>query len=229
MVADSSASARSVAAGGSVANARFKASFSSLLGAAIALSAGMHFAVLSMATMRTVEDYSTPKTQPLQQLALHTPVELPPPPDLIIRPGVPVLATVFAPVEVLIPELRFEDLPVIDIPPPPLPEVDLSERPIFIPREVEPVLQNRLEIERFLSQNYPPVLQRAGVGGTAVFEAFLDEDGLVQKTLRVSSTGFSSLDAIAERVFSRMRFSPAYYRYQPTPVWVRMPIRFVAN
>jgi TonB family protein len=162
-------------------------------------------------------------------VALHTPVELPPPPELIIRPGVPVLATALAPVEVTIPDLQFADLPTIDIPPPPLPQIDLSERPIFIPREVEPVLQNRKEVERFLSQNYPLLLQRAGVGGTAVFEAFLDEEGLVQKTLRVSSSGFSSLDAVAERVFSRMRFSPAYYRFQPTPVWVRMPIRFVAN
>lgn len=228
MAAASAARPRSGLAGRSTANARLKQSFATWSGGALALSAAIHLAVLSLGSLRIPQDFGERATPPLELIAV-APVELPPPPDMIIRPVVPVLSLELGAVDPTIPEIRFQTFRPPVLPPPPVPEVDVSEQPVFVPREVEPVLRNRREVAGFLEQHYPWRMLRFGQGGTAVFEALVDEQGTVQKTVRISSSGFPELDEVAERVFRIMRFSPAMKREEATAVWVRMPIRFVAR
>ncbi len=226
MLGGSQARLRSGFAAGRTANARLKQSFALWFWGSLALSAAIHLVVLSMGSLRVTPHLGDRTTPPLE-LMVVTPIELPPPPDAIIRPAVPTLSLELAAVDLTVPAVRFREWRMPALPPPPIREIDVSEQPVFVPRTLEPVLRNRREVEWFLRHHYPWRLQRSGHGGTAVFEAFVDEQGLVQKTVPVSSSGFAELDEVAERVFRRMKFSPALNRDRATAVWVRMPIKFV--
>ena len=52
----------------------------------------------------------------------------------------------------------------------------------------------------------------------------------MRNTRVVSSSGFTELDQVAERVMSEAaRFSPAYNRDTRVPVWIQMPVTFEAR
>jgi TonB family protein len=210
------------------ANAELKNRYASFLGSAIVFSVVAHFVVLSVSGFG-IADYSIGYSAPMEQLELTRKFEIPPPPQEIPRPAVPILSTnININQDITIGSVRFDDNPVDRLPPPPLPNsTDLSETPAFTPYSIKPELRNSADLQRALERLYPRAFRDAGIGGTTLLWVFIDIAGAVQNTRVVESSGYPELDDAAQvAVRSTARFSPAYNRDQRVPVWIQLPITF---
>jgi TonB family protein len=103
--------------------------------------------------------------------------------------------------------------------------------PQFTPYTKAPELTNRDEVMALLVENYPPLLRDAGIGGTTTGWLLIDENGSVIRTrVRVrDSSGHEALDAAAQRVLERMKFTPAEHNGMRIPVWIQLPVVFKTN
>jgi protein TonB len=155
-------------------------------------------------------------------------VEIPPPPDDIARPATPVVPDHPVDDDVTVPKNTWADNPVAELPPPPS-GARPSDVPAWIPRDVEPALTNRREVERVLEQRYPARLREVGIGGTVVLHVFVDADGVPTRSQVIESSGYPQLDDAAREVVDRMKFSPALNRDRPVGVWVRQGVTFTAD
>jgi len=106
-------------------------------------------------------------------------------------------------------------------------EVDAA--PVFTPYTVKPELRNREEVQRALSRHYPRRLREAGVGGTVMVWALIDESGKVARAQLKDRSGIEVLDQAALNVAETMRFSPALNRDQKVRVWIELPLVFKAE
>jgi periplasmic protein TonB len=79
---------------------------------------------------------------------------------------------------------------------------------------------------RYLERNYPPALHYFGVGARVVLWVFIDEQGRVQNTRVVESSGYPDFDDLAQNALRTVEFSPAMNRDQPVAVWIQLPIQF---
>src|SRR5690606_16687154 len=131
------------------ANDRLKGSWSNwfwwgLIGATL-----LHFAMLAFWPSLEVQDVSFTAEQ-MEQVEVIQEFEIPPPPEQISRPAVPVLSTdVSISQDVTIGEVTFDENPVSELPPPPTGQtVSVADQPTFTPYEVKPELRNRAEFGR---------------------------------------------------------------------------------
>ncbi|HET7275655.1 MAG TPA: TonB family protein [Longimicrobiaceae bacterium] len=209
------------------ANDRLKGSFNNWFWGSLAVAAVAHFALLAFWPDMQAADVSYTSEQ-LQQIDVIQEFEIPPPPEQIARPAVPVLSTdVNISEDITIGEVTFDENPVSDLPPPPTGQgVDVSSQPTFTPYEVRPEMTNRDEYARILTQKYPPMLRDAGIGGTVVLWVFINEQGEVQNTKVTTSSGYEALDQVAIEAMQQATFSPALNRDQRVPVWIQMPVTF---
>jgi TonB family protein len=118
-----------------------------------------------------------------------------------------------------------------ELPPPPgeLAATDISAAPTFTPFTVRPDIRNRAEVVRALEREYPPLLRDAGIGGTAGVWFFIDEEGLVQRTMIDKTSGHQALDDAALEVARAIEFTPALNRDKRVPVWISLPITFTTR
>lgn len=103
---------------------------------------------------------------------------------------------------------------------------NVEAAPTFTPYTVAPELKNREEVRRALVRFYPQMLKDAGIGGTTLLWALIDEKGYVMKTQVKKSSGYPQLDEAAMKVADMMQFSPGLNRDQAVKVWVQLPIIF---
>lgn len=103
---------------------------------------------------------------------------------------------------------------------------DLISAPTFTPYTVKPMLLNAEEVRAVLVKLYPPMLRDAGLGGTVLVWVFVDDHGVVRRSVVKNTSGLEALDSASLKVTSRMRFSPAQNRDVKVPVWVQIPIAF---
>ncbi len=103
---------------------------------------------------------------------------------------------------------------------------NVEAAPTFTPYTVAPELKNRDAVRRALERYYPPMLRDAGIGGTTVIWALIDEKGFVMKTQVKKSSGYPQLDDAAMKVGDMMQFSPGMNRDVTVKVWVQLPIVF---
>lgn len=210
------------------ANDRLKQGFSNWFWGGIAIATLAHFAIFALWPEMQAADVSM-QTQELQQIEVLQEFEIPPPPEQIVRPAVPVLSTdVNLSEDITIGEVTFEENPVSDLPPPPTGRgVDLSSEPAFTPREVDPRLTNTTAFQRAMERAYPATLKDAGIGGRVLLWVFVTESGEVGNVRVYESSGYPQLDAAAEKVMRETAtFSPAMNREQRVPVWVALPVTF---
>jgi protein TonB len=154
-------------------------------------------------------------------------VDIPPAPEPLPRPALPVAAPIDLVEDVTIGRTSFEENPIATLAPPPTgPTTDVGAGPRFLPYTVAPLVLNRDEVVRAMVREYPAVLRDAGIGGTVTVFFFVDENGLVQDRRIDQSSGIPGLDAAALEVAETFRFSPALNRDHKVPVWVSLPIRF---
>ena len=101
--------------------------------------------------------------------------------------------------------------------------------PPFIPHDTPPKLMNAGELVRLLEAEYLTELKEEGiegVEGVVLLWLFVDETGRPVKLQLRRSSGFQSLDRIAQDVADQMRFRPAYNQNRPVGVWAAQQIRF---
>jgi protein TonB len=157
-----------------------------------------------------VETFDIPPTQQL---------EAPPPPS---RPSIPVEAEEDEIAEdITIEETTLESFAWEAPPPPP------TEGPIikFIPYDEPPEPIGGLET---LMRNvrYPPIAREAGIEGTVVIQAFINDRGVVTETVVAKSLPGTGLDEAAVEAIRRTRFKPAKQRDRAVGVWLTIPIMF---
>jgi TonB family protein len=210
------------------ANDKLKNSFNNWFWGSLFAAAGIHFAFLALWPEMTAADVSIVSME-LEQIEVIQEFEIPPPPEQIQRPAVPVLSTdINIADDITIGQVTFDDNPVSDLPPPPTgSQVNVSDQPTFTPFEVRPELRNRAAYGQALERRYPPMLKDAGIGGTVTLWVFINEDGRVENTRIVNSSGYEQLDLVAESVMREVaQFSPALNRDQRVPVWIQIPVTF---
>lgn len=211
------------------ANDRLKSSFNNWFWGSIAAAALIHFVMIAFWPELRAEDWGI-LDRTMEAVEIPPQVEIPPPPQDIPRPAVPVISTnIDINPDVTIAEVTFDRNPVENLPPPPTGSgVDLSEQPAFTPRTVEPELRaaQRAELQRYLERNYPPALRDAGIAARVVLWVFIDENGRVQNTRVVESSGYEAFDRVAQEGLRTVTFSPAMNRDQRVPVWIQLPISF---
>jgi TonB family protein len=211
---------------GPSANDRLKANFSALFWEALVLATLLHFVVLRFFPLLPARDIAFSATA-VRAIDIPPDVEMPPPPEQIARPAVPVVSTVALDEELTIAPTTFEYNPVEHLPPPSAPKAaDLAAGPVFTPFTVAPELRNREAVGRALERHYPPALRQAGISGRTLVWFFLDVHGKVVKAQVKQSSGYSAFDEAALAVADLMIFSPAQNRDRYVPVWVALPIDF---
>jgi periplasmic protein TonB len=213
------------------ANDRLKANFNNWFWGALLAAAAIHFAFLAFWPEMTAADYAITSRE-LEQVEIIQEFEIPPPPEQIQRPAIPIISTdINIAEDITIGEVTFSENPVSDLPPPPTGGgVNISDQPVFTPMEVRPSLRNSSVYQRALEQRYPPMLKDAGIGGTVTLWVFIDESGAVQQTRIYESSGYPQLDQVAESLMREVaQFNPAMNRDQRVPVWVQLGVTFTTR
>ncbi len=211
---------------------RLKATFWPVVSGAMIFSVLVHYLVLSTASITLNDGYAIEYEAELEQVELRREYEIPPPPEQIARPAIPVVSTnIDIADNITIDMVVFSDLPANAAPPPPsIQQSDVADQPAFTPHEVRPRLSNLLDLEKALLRHYPEMLKGAGIGGVTVLWIFIDEAGEVRNTRVVESSGYGELDEAAQlAVRESARFTPALNRDLPVPVWIQMPITFATR
>ena len=212
------------------ANDRFKRSFGAWFWGSMILATVAHFCVFNFWPEMTAEDVSFSSDE-LEAIELPPEIEIPPPPEAIARPATPVMASADIDEDITIAPTTFEDNPVEDLPPPPTAAAttDIAAAPVFTPYTVRPDIKNRNEVSRAMEREYPPLLRDAGIGGTVTVWFFINETGVVQRTIVNESSGHKALDDAALKVADIIQFTPALNRDKQVPVWISLPITFTTR
>ena len=145
--------------------------------------------------------------------------EAPPPPS---RPSIPVESEDEDIAEdITIEETGLDDFEW-DAPPPP-PDEGPTVR--FIPYDEAPVpIGGYTAIQR--NVRYPPIAQEAGIEGTVIVQAFVNNKGRVTETVVLKGIPNTGLDEAAVEAIRRTRFAPAKQRDRPVGVWISVPVKF---
>ena len=207
------------------ANDRFKRSFSTLFWMSMIAATVAHFALMRFFPKLTAADLSF-KVNELKAVDLPPEVEIPPPPDQIQRPAMPVVAQTDLDEDITIAPTTFEDNPVEGLPPPPSQASRLGDQPVFTPFTVAPALRDPSRAAQVVREEFPDILRRAGMGGTVTVWAFIDDQGGVKKAEVNRTSGNNMLDDAAVAAVLRFAFRPAMNRDTHVPVWVSIPITF---
>jgi len=211
---------------GTTANERFKASSGAWLCGGIMAATALHFAVFQYFPPLTAADLSFGIIE-TQAIELPPEVEIPPPPEAIARPAVPVVAHTVLEEDITIAPTTFEQNPIETLPPPPMQTMSrLEEQPVFTPYTVAPSLKDRQWAVQVVRDKYPRILRDAGIGGRVVVWAFIDEKGVVRNCQIHTSCGNTALDSAAVAAVTEFTFHPALNYDKKVPVWVSIPITF---
>jgi TonB family protein len=208
------------------ANDRFKERCNACLWGGIILATVVHFGVIRFFPALTAADVGF-GVREFEAIELPPEIEIPPPPEQISRPAVPVVASARLEEDVTIAPTTFEENPVETLPPPPSDVERLIDRPVFTPYTVGPRLLDPQRAQRIVSQNYPPIMRQARIGGTTRLWAFIDAAGAVKKCVVRESSGYEELDHAAIAAMMEFEFEPALHYDRRVAVWIDMPITFV--
>lgn len=208
------------------ANDKFKENCNACLWAgAVILATIVHFGVIRFFPTLTAADVGFGVTE-FEAIELPPEIDIPPPPEEIPRPAVPVVAATELEEDVTIAPTTFEENPVESLPPPPSDAARLIDRPVFTPYTVAPRLLDPQRAQRIVAQKYPRIMQQAGISGTTRLWAFIDADGTVRRAVVRETSGFSELDRAAIEAMMEFEFEPALHFDKYVPVWIDMPISF---
>ncbi|MBN2281405.1 MAG: energy transducer TonB [Candidatus Marinimicrobia bacterium] len=118
------------------------------------------------------------------------------------------------------------DLDFNDAPPPP-PDEDESSGPRvrFIPYDQAPdPIGGFAAIQRNVI--YPEIAQEAGIEGTVVVQAFIDENGDVGTCEVLKGIPNTGLNEAAITAIKKTKFKPALQRDRKVGVWISIPVVF---
>jgi len=155
-----------------------------------------------------IEQIDIPQTQQ---------ADTPPPPS---RPSVPIESeSDDLDDDITIAETDLEDFEAWDDAPPP-PTTNSGPRVKFIPYDDPPVARSAI------NPRYPEIAQEAGIEGTVIVQAFINDKGIVEETLILKGVPNTGLDEAAMEAIRDTRFKPAKQRDRPVGVWISIPVHF---
>lgn len=155
-------------------------------------------------------------------------VEVPPPPDPVVRPDVPRVREARVETSASVAPPALDAAPGVgELPPPPPPAENTWERPSYIRHDVAPRPDREEKQRERLHRFYPPVLERSGVEGIVDLWVYVDRRGRVTRSRVISSSGHATMDTAATRVVRARRYLPALNRDEPIGVWVTQRVCFV--
>ncbi|MFH1214804.1 MAG: TonB family protein [Candidatus Neomarinimicrobiota bacterium] len=73
---------------------------------------------------------------------------------------------------------------------------------------------------------YPEKAKQAGIEGTTVIQAKVDENGDIEKTVILQSSENAELDAAAIEALKKTKFKPAVFDKKPVGVYISIPVMF---
>jgi protein TonB len=207
------------------ANDKFKRSAGQWLYGGIIVATVFHFGLFEFFPDLTASDVSFGVNE-FEAIELPPEVDIPPPPEQISRPAVPVVAAAELEEDITIAPTTFEENPVENLPPPPSDASRLGDNPVFTPMTVRPEVRNRREMVQILDRLYPKMLKDAGIGGKVDVWVFIDTNGNVQNAKVNRGSGYQQLDDAALEAAYDFVFTPALNRDRKVPVWISIPIDF---
>ncbi len=187
-----------------------------------------HFGLFEFFPQLSASDVSFGVNE-FEAIELPPEVEIPPPPEQISRPAVPVVAAAELEEDITIAPTTFEENPVENLPPPPSDASRIGDAPVFTPYTVKPELKNRAQAVKIVERNYPKLLKDAGIGGNVNVWVFIDTRGIVKNAVVQKSSGNAALDDAALNSAREFEFTPALNRDKKVPVWVAIPITFTVK
>lgn len=112
-----------------------------------------------------------------------------------------------------------------EAPPPPPPEDDSGPRVRFIPYDEPPEpIGGFAAIQRNVI--YPEIAQEAGIEGTVIVQAFVNEFGKVTDCVILKGVPNTGLDEAAINAIKMTRFKPAKQRDRNVGVYISIPVIF---
>ncbi|MCL7959561.1 MAG: energy transducer TonB [marine benthic group bacterium] len=208
------------------ANQQFKRSYRTVGALAVFASVAVHFAAFQFFPNIQAADLGFVADE-LAAIELPPEVKIPPPPESIVRPARPQVSESVLDEDITIAATTFDENPVSELaPPPPDVEVDPSEQPVYVDRDIDPRLLNGPEMIRLMDRLYPKVLKEAGIGGEVLMWVWVDKEGKPGNAQINRSSGRVQLDEVALAIAAQMRFEPAMLLDKPVGVWVAQPISF---
>lgn len=214
--------------GVTTANDEFKRQFTKWFWGSVTLATFIHFLIFVLFPKLTAGDVGF-DVRELETINLPPEIEIPPPPKQIQRPAVPVVAKTEIEEDITIAPTTFEDNPVENLPPPP-DGANIGDQPVFTPYEVAPEMRDKARAQAIILRYYPLTLREAGVGGTVVIHAFIDEKGRLKNMKLARGSGFKALDDAAmsalREIGEKIGFTPALNRDKAVPVWIQQAITF---
>jgi periplasmic protein TonB len=211
------------------ANARFKRRSTDWFWLSLTIAACFHFVVFAFWPQMTAADMRSSGDE-IVMMELPPEVVVPPAPELIARPAMPVVASTDIDDSVTIPPTTFDAHPPERLAPPAAAPGDrLEDAFVWVPMTVAPQLLNTAEVQRALERNYPRPLRDAGIGGTVLMHFMIDEQGHVVRRQIAEASAYAAFDDAALSVAEVMRFAPAWNRDRKVAVWVQIPIVFTVR
>lgn len=208
------------------ANDRFKKHCKTCLWGGIMVATATHFAIFNFFPMLSAADLSFGVTE-FEAIELPPEVEIPPPPEEVQRPAVPIVAAAALDEDITIAPTTFEENPVDHLPAPPNDiAAGSSDQPGFTPYTVAPKLKDPEAAAEIVRLAFPISLRAAGIEGQVEVWAFIDERGAVKNCQVEESSGYNSLDHAALTAVMQFSFLPALNYDRKVAVWVRIPIVF---
>ncbi|MBU0529626.1 energy transducer TonB [bacterium] len=120
--------------------------------------------------------------------------------------------------DITIAETELEDFKAWgEAPPPP---TNTGPRVKFIPYDDPPVARTPI------NPIYPEIAQEAGIEGTVIVQAFINDRGIVEETIILKGVPNTGLDEAAATAIRNTRFKPAKQRDRPVGVWISIPVHF---
>lgn len=210
------------------ANDRLKATYGSRVWAGVSISAMLHFIVLTLGPTLAIPDFATAEAPPM--VVQPPDAKLPAPPAPLPRPAAPSFSDPTVDPSATLPTISFDEY-VAPLTPPTSQdtEADREQFHAFVPSMTPPRLLNAAEVERALREHYPRMLRDAGIGGEALVQLWLDQNGRVVRAAIARSSSYPALDEAALAVVEIMRLSPAENRGRPVRVVVSVPMRFTVQ
>ncbi|NIO00904.1 MAG: TonB family protein [Candidatus Latescibacteria bacterium] len=198
------------------ANAEFKGNYSKYIRYSIVGALIIHFIIFFFSPPFEFKPYRL-KEERFEVVDLPQNIEIPPPPQEVALPKVPVEAvegeedadkeigpTTFD---------TFEELP-----PPPAPSSGKAE--MFLAFDEPPMLQY------YESPKYPQLAREAGIEGTVSVKVLVGEDGKVLDAVVLSSDVTPDMERAAIEAAKKCRFKPAKQRTVPVKAHVMIPFQF---
>ena len=71
-----------------------------------------------------------------------------------------------------------------------------------------PEIRNRSNVARIMEKNYPPELRNVGIGGDALLQLLIDEEGRVLSSVVYRSSGNARLDQASVAISKSIEFRP---------------------